>query len=80
MPRGRALAPLTLTDDERETLERWMHRRKTAQALAQRASLVMAAADGLPNQDVAAKLRVTPVDRRQVAPALSVAPSGRLAG
>ncbi len=60
MPRGRALAPLTLTADERETLERWIRRRKTAQALAQRAALVMAAADGLSNQDVAAKLRVTP--------------------
>ncbi len=60
MPRGRALAPLALTADERETLKRWIHRRKTAQALAQRASLVLAAADGLSNQDVAAKLRVTP--------------------
>jgi len=60
MPRGRALVPLTLADDERETLERWLRRRKTAHALAQRASLVLAAADGLSNQDVAAKFRVTP--------------------
>ncbi len=60
MPRGRALAPLTVTDDERGTLERWLRRRKTAHALAQRASLVLAAADGLSNQDVAARLRVTP--------------------
>ena len=60
MPRGRALAPLTLTGDERETLERWLRRRTTARALAQRASLVLAAADGLSNQDVAAKLRLTP--------------------
>ncbi len=59
MPRGHALAPLTLTADERETLERWIRRRKTAQALAQRASLVLAAADGMSNQDAAAKLRVT---------------------
>jgi len=60
MPRGRALAPLTLTGDERETLERWLRRRTTAHALAQRASLVLAAAEGLSNQDVAAKLRLTP--------------------
>jgi transposase len=49
-----------LTGDERDTLDRWIRRRKTAQSLAQRASLVMAAAGGLSNQDVAAKLRVTP--------------------
>jgi transposase len=54
------LTPLTVTDDERDTLERWLRRRKTAHALAQRASLVLAAADGLSNQDVAARLRVTP--------------------
>jgi hypothetical protein len=34
MPRGRPLAPLTLTPDERETLQQWVQRRKTAQALA----------------------------------------------
>ena len=60
MPCGRALAPLTVTADERETLERWLRRRNTARALAQRASLVLAAAEGLSNQDVAARLRVTP--------------------
>src|SRR5215471_191800 len=60
MPRGRTLVPLIVTDDERETLERWLRRRKTAHALAQRASLVLAAAEGLSNQDVAARLRVTP--------------------
>ncbi len=35
MPPGRAKPPLVLTEDERETLERWMHRPTTAQALAQ---------------------------------------------
>jgi hypothetical protein len=60
MPRGRALAPLTVTADERETLERWLRRRKTAHALAQRASLVLAAAGGLSNQAVAVRFRVTP--------------------
>lgn len=60
MPRGRQLAPLTLTDEERDILQRWLRRRKTAQALAQRAQLVLAAADGRSNQDVARMLRLTP--------------------
>jgi transposase len=60
MPGGRPLAPLTLTDEERETLQRWVQRRKTAQALAQRARLVLAAADGASNQDLVARLRLTP--------------------
>ncbi len=60
MPGGRPLAPLTLTDEERETLQRWVQRRKTAQALAQRARLVLAAADGASNQAIVARLRLTP--------------------
>ncbi len=35
------------------SFQRWLRRRKTAQALAQRAQLVLAAADGRSNQDVA---------------------------
>ena len=34
--RGRPLAPLTLDDADQETLERWVKRPKTAQALAMR--------------------------------------------
>jgi len=60
MPGGRPLAPLTLTDDERNTLERWLRRRKTAQALAQRARLVLAAAAGQSNGAIVRLLRVTP--------------------
>lgn len=60
MPRGRKLAPLTLTDEEHDTLQRWLRRRKTAQALAQRAQLVLAAAAGRSNQAVARVLRLTP--------------------
>ena len=59
MPRGRPLAPLTLTTEERETLDRWVQRRNTAQALAQRARLVLAAADGMSNQAIVTRLRVT---------------------
>lgn len=59
MPRGRPLAPLTLTVEERETLDRWVQRRTTAQALAQRARLVLAAADGMSNKAIVTRLRVT---------------------
>ncbi|MDR7519355.1 MAG: IS630 family transposase, partial [Armatimonadota bacterium] len=59
MPRGRPLAPLTLTSDERETLQQWVQRRKTAQALALRARLILAAADGVPNRTIATHLHVT---------------------
>ena len=34
--RGRPKPPLVLTDEERQTLERWSRRAKTAQALALR--------------------------------------------
>jgi len=53
------MPPLTLTPDERETLERWARRPKTAQALAHRARLVLTCAEGRPNTAVAAALRVT---------------------
>ena len=39
MRKGRRIPPLTVTQDERETLERWARRPKTAQALAQRARI-----------------------------------------
>jgi transposase len=60
MPRGRKLVPLTVTDEERDILQRWIRRRKTAQALAQRAQLVLVAADGRSNQAIARSLRLTP--------------------
>jgi hypothetical protein len=40
---------LTLTDDERQTLVRWARRAKTAQALALRAKIVLAAAGPAPH-------------------------------
>lgn len=57
---GRPLAPLELTEGERQTLERWTRRRKTSQALAQRARIILRAAEGLPNKRVAEEERVTP--------------------
>jgi transposase len=56
--RGRPKAPLLLSDEERETLERWSRRPKSAQSLALRCRIVLACADGLDNQVVAAKLHV----------------------
>ena len=56
MPR---LKPLTLTDDERAKLEAWVRRPKTAQRLALRSRIVLAAADGRSNTAIAADLRIT---------------------
>ena len=58
MGRGRPIAPLVLDGAERETLEQWTRRPKTAQALALRARIVLACADGRSNTAVAAELRV----------------------
>ena len=49
---------LKLTAEEREALERWARRPKTAQALAQRARIVLAAAEGGSDIAVAAQLKV----------------------
>jgi len=50
---------LELTSDEAEQLERWVRRRKSAQALALRSRIVLACATGLTNQEVAAQLGVS---------------------
>jgi transposase len=52
-------AAVVLEDGEREQLERWTRRRTSAQALAQRARIVLLAADGLKNTDIAAELGIT---------------------
>ena len=56
---GRPKAELVLGQDEREQLVALTLRRKTAQALALRARIVLACAEGADNQDVAARQRVT---------------------
>ena len=53
---GRPKAELVLTDEERETLTRWASRPTSAQRLAKRAAIVLRAADGALNKDVAADL------------------------
>ena len=59
MRTGRPIPPLTLTTDERETLERWTRRASTAQALAQRARVILGGAAGQSNTRVAHALRLT---------------------
>lgn len=59
MPRGRPKAPLIVTVEQHAALERLTRRRKTSQALAQRARIVLACAEGATNQEVASRLGVT---------------------
>lgn len=58
--RGRPKAELVLSDEERETLERWARRPRSAQSLAQRCRIVLAAATGATNKEVAAQVGVHP--------------------
>jgi transposase len=58
--RGRPKAELVLSDVERETLLRWSRRPKTSQALALRARIVLACADGADNKTAAQQLGIWP--------------------
>src|SRR3954470_16658791 len=58
MPPNVAVA-IELSDDERRQLEAWTRRRTSAQALALRSRIVLAAADGLKNTEIAERLGVT---------------------
>jgi transposase len=59
MRTGRPIPPLTLTDDERDTLQRWSRRPTTAQAVATRARVILGCAAGQSNTAVAYELRLT---------------------
>src|SRR5260370_37990991 len=56
---GRPKKPLSLTVDERSTLELLARRPKTSQALALRARIVLSCASGRDNVDVASDLGVS---------------------
>jgi transposase len=52
------LAPIELTADEREVLESWTRRHTSAQALALRARIVLLAADGVSNSQIAERVGI----------------------
>jgi transposase len=56
---GRPVLPIVLTQDERLKLEELSRRRKTGQAMALRARVVLACAQGLSNGQTAKQLRVS---------------------
>ncbi len=58
--RGRPTVEITLSGDERKTLQRWAQRHSSSQALALRCRIVLAYAEGRPNGEVASELRVHP--------------------
>ena len=58
--RGRPTVEITLSGDERKTLERWARRHSSSQALSLRCRIVLACAEGRANGDVATELRVHP--------------------
>ena len=59
MRTGRPVAKIELSAEVASVLEGYTHRRKTAQALALRARIVLGCASGLSNKAVAARERVT---------------------
>jgi transposase len=56
--RGTPMAELMLSDDERDTLERWARRHTSSQALALRCRIVLACCEGRSNSEVADHLGV----------------------
>src|SRR5436305_14200503 len=64
MPSPLAVA-LELSDGEREQLESWSRRRNTAQSLALRSRIALAAADGLSSSQIARDLGVSVATARK---------------
>src|SRR2546428_3097722 len=60
MRTGRPKAPLILNREERRELESLAHRSRSVPALARRARIVLACAEGQDNKGVAHRLRATP--------------------
>ena len=56
---ARVAVTISLSDDERAELEALSRRRKTSQGLARRARIVLAAAEGLENKEVAVRLEAS---------------------
>ena len=75
----RRLEALVLTEVEKSELTALTARPKTAQALAERARIVLACADGLGEQGGRSTTRLTFPDSRQMVAALPGAADGRTA-
>ena len=52
-------AAIELTDDERACLQAWVRRTTSAQGLARRSRIVLGAADGLSNTQIAGRVGVS---------------------
>ena len=59
MRTGRPKQPLILTEEERDRLQSLAHRARSQPALARRARVVLACAQGLDNKTVARKMRTS---------------------
>lgn len=57
---GRPTTPITVTDEDRTTLERWCRRRNVNAGLARRSRIVLLAADGESNRAIAAAVGCHP--------------------
>jgi DNA-directed RNA polymerase specialized sigma24 family protein len=57
-PPGRPTPPIVLTEEERQTLQRWARRPTSSQALAVRCRMVLAGAEGRSNVQAGARLGV----------------------
>ena len=51
------MTPITLTEDDRQTLQRWVWFTKTEQRMVLRARIILAAAEGCATQAIAQQLR-----------------------
>jgi len=60
MRKGRPKVALILTTEERQRLESFAHRSQSAAALARRARIILACAEGTDSKVVARRLHVTP--------------------
>jgi transposase len=60
MARGRPTVGITLSADERKTLQRWARRHSSSQALSLRCRIVLACAEGASNTEAGAQLGVHP--------------------
>ena len=56
---SRKATPITLSPDERDALTVWARARKQPHRLVQRAQIILRAAEGMPNQDIAQALRLS---------------------